>query len=335
MLFSIVVPIYNVENYLQECIDSIINQIIKFDIKAEILLMDDGSTDNSGKICDLNFEKYPKIIKVVHKKNEGLLCTRRKGFSLAEGEYIISCDSDDILADDTLFVLKNMIEKYHPDIMIFNMGIYDGKEKNIYYENCFTNASYSKITRQQVLDFYFMADIPVVTSMAGKAIKRTCFDINKDYSKFYNNSFGEDTLQSIEVFSKANDIFYINKVLYYYRMSTGMSAKFTEDYYMNFLKIIKYISEYEFIQSDNQYHQWFTVKMLKVLARSITQSKNKIGINYKERKIYLEKLYNEEKVSAILSELDLYKNRVGLKYWIMLLAFKYRLFFCIHVLLSI
>ena len=97
MLFSIVVPVYNVEKYLDECLKSIITQITGSEFKAEVILVDDGSTDSSGAICDAYAEKYSESVKVFHKKNEGLLQTRRYGLEKAKGEYIINCDSDDCL----------------------------------------------------------------------------------------------------------------------------------------------------------------------------------------------------------------------------------------------
>ena len=80
MLFSIVIPVYNVEKYLNECMQSILLQVETIENDCEILLIDDGSTDTSGRICDTYKDRYPDIVKVFHKPNEGLLATRRFGF---------------------------------------------------------------------------------------------------------------------------------------------------------------------------------------------------------------------------------------------------------------
>ena len=90
-LVSIVVPIYNVEKYLKKCIDSIINQTYK---NIEIILVDDGSTDNCGKICD-EYTKTDNRIVVIHKKNGGLSDARNAGLDIAKGKYIAFVDSDD------------------------------------------------------------------------------------------------------------------------------------------------------------------------------------------------------------------------------------------------
>ena len=90
-LISVVVPVYNVEKYLERCVDSIIKQTYK---NLDIILVDDGSQDNSGKICDKYKEKYNNI-QVIHQKNQGLSIARNNGLAIAEGNYITFIDSDD------------------------------------------------------------------------------------------------------------------------------------------------------------------------------------------------------------------------------------------------
>lgn len=92
-LVSVIVPVYNVEQYLEKCIDSIINQTYK---NLEIILIDDGSTDSSGKICD-SYAARDKRIKVIHQENGGLAVVRNIGVSAASGEYIMFVDSDDYI----------------------------------------------------------------------------------------------------------------------------------------------------------------------------------------------------------------------------------------------
>ena len=90
---SVIVPVYTVESYLHRCVDSIINQTYR---NLEIILVDDGSLDNSGKICDACATKDNRII-VIHKKNEGSSCARNAGLDIATGDYISFIDSDDYI----------------------------------------------------------------------------------------------------------------------------------------------------------------------------------------------------------------------------------------------
>lgn len=95
-LISVIVPVYNVEKYLHKCINSILNQTYK---NLEIILIDDGSTDNSGKICD-EYALKDNRIKVIHKENGGLSSARNAGLDICSGDYIGFVDSDDYIAED-------------------------------------------------------------------------------------------------------------------------------------------------------------------------------------------------------------------------------------------
>lgn len=115
-LISVIVPIYNVEQYLRECIDSIISQTYK---NIEIILVDDGSTDSCPQICDEYKEKDNRI-KVIHKKNEGVSLARNTGLNTAKGDYISFVDSDDIINEKLYEDAISNIRKYNLDIYCFN-----------------------------------------------------------------------------------------------------------------------------------------------------------------------------------------------------------------------
>ena len=113
-LVSIIVPVYNVQKYLKRCIDSIIAQTYE---NIDISLVDDGSKDESGKICD-EYEKIDQRIRVIHKPNGGLSDARNKGMEIAKGEYIGFVDSDDYIAEDMFETLVNLLEETNSEISI-------------------------------------------------------------------------------------------------------------------------------------------------------------------------------------------------------------------------
>lgn len=139
-LISVIVPVYNVEKYLPRCIDSIILQTYK---DLEIILIDDGSTDNSGKICD-EYATKDKRIKVVHKQNGGVSSARNKGLEFATGQYISFIDGDDFIDEDMFEYLFNLItfskasiarcEVYGEKKSEVKTGIYNSLEG---FNNCF------------------------------------------------------------------------------------------------------------------------------------------------------------------------------------------------------
>ena len=119
-LISIIVPVYNVEKYVAECIESIIKQTYQ---NLEILLIDDGSTDNSGKICDKYAEK-DKRIKIIHKENGGVSSARNLGLDLAQGEYIAFIDSDDFVSNKYIESLYSAIEHKDAEIVLSKYSNY-------------------------------------------------------------------------------------------------------------------------------------------------------------------------------------------------------------------
>ncbi len=113
MLVTIIISVYNMEKYLKECVDSVLNQTYK---AIEIILVDDGSKDNSKTMCDQYANKFDNI-SVIHKKNEGLGISRNRGLEYANGDFILFLDSDDYIDNDMIEKLVNMAKKYDLDVV--------------------------------------------------------------------------------------------------------------------------------------------------------------------------------------------------------------------------
>lgn len=193
MFFSIIVPVYNVERYLDNCLDSIINQAFQ---DYEIILVNDGSTDASGRICDQYGNNY-NFITTVHKSNGGLDSARKMGLKYSNGEFIIFLDSDDWLADHCLENIAGKLQDFDADIdviqtaytIVFPDGrtrdvnnfdaIFEGKPKitgsqfaiNNFEKKISMNNVWSKIYRRQYLQ---KADLPVLP-------KYSCEDVETLY----------------------------------------------------------------------------------------------------------------------------------------------------------
>ena len=208
--FSILVPVYNVEKYLDSCIDSVLKQTYR---DYELILVDDGSKDGSGRICDSFGAKYPNI-HVFHKENRGLLHTRRFGIEKATGKYVVFLDSDDMLFDNALERIHEMFEKYRSDVVMYGWArLKEGKivdsvrsaekevqitDKHRMYMKCFCNYDYN--------------------SLCIKACRATVFH-DFDYSEYYGLQNGEDLLQTIEILKNAESFVLIPDLLYHYRQN--------------------------------------------------------------------------------------------------------------------
>lgn len=126
-LISLVLPVYNVEKYLDRCMESVVNQTYK---NLEIILVDDGATDQSGKICD-EWAKKDKRITVIHKENGGLSDARNVGTDHASGEYISYIDSDDTVEADYVEYLYYLVKKFHTPMSLCTHNIVWGEGKKI------------------------------------------------------------------------------------------------------------------------------------------------------------------------------------------------------------
>lgn len=215
MKLSIIIPIYNVEQFLNKCLISVLEQIEKDD---ELILINDGSTDNSFNICKNIKEKYKKNnIILINKKNEGVAIARNIGLKKATGDYIFWIDSDDWLDDNCIKIIKNVIEKTKSDIILFDF--YNVNKKDI--RPCFMFKEERRLNKKEIL-------IEVAQDSFRSFLWRTV--VKRD---IYENIYFPEGVQMMEDFSiyhllfhKAKTFYYIRKPLYYYRLvNNSLSQK--------------------------------------------------------------------------------------------------------------
>ncbi len=153
-MFSIITPIFNVEKYLPKCIESIFAQTFS---EFEVILVDDGSTDNSGSICDEYAAKDSRI-RVIHKKNAGLVCARKTGTVEANGQYILNVDSDDFISPILLERAAKIINENNPDLIAFDYqdvsedGDLLRKVENTIHEGLYTGDRLEKLKSTLIYD---------------------------------------------------------------------------------------------------------------------------------------------------------------------------------------
>ena len=149
-IFSIIIPIYNVEKYLTECIESVLNQSFK---SFEVILVNDGSPDNCGKICD-EFAEKDKRIHVIHKANGGLSDARNAGMRVMTGEFVYFLDSDDYIVDNAIERMVSVITEKRADAVSFGYIKIDDDEKELSASG-FTERTYSFADEKGKLEFIY------------------------------------------------------------------------------------------------------------------------------------------------------------------------------------
>lgn len=232
VLVSIIVPVYKVEKYLHICIDSIINQSYT---KLEIILVDDGSPDNCGKVCD-EYAKQDKRIKVIHKCNGGLSSARNAGLDIANGDYIYFVDSDDYIDTKLVEDNLNLAIEHNADMVCFN-----------YFEvknNCNINElrpCVSDFDTSRIIDLFYSRGIN--PSVWSKFYKKYIWE----NLRFPEGMNFEDFFVLPFIIEKCNNIVCNDNAYYYYNISNGDSITSTTGRikalyldsicYMNFIKV--------------------------------------------------------------------------------------------------
>lgn len=204
---SIIVPIYNTEDYLRECIDSLINQTLK---DIEIILIDDGSTDSSGKICD-EYAKKNKNMTVIHQSNAGQSVARNNGVKIAKGEYIQYVDSDDYIVPDACATLYSAAKSCDADIVrgdLFNN--HKGMENSCEIE--FENEPISAAEYMVLSMDNNMYDIVTWLDIVKREV------LNKYNISFMEGVFYEDHEYMMKLLANTNiNLLKIHFPFYYYR----------------------------------------------------------------------------------------------------------------------
>lgn len=216
-MISVIVPIYNVENYLEDCINSILSQSYK---ELEIILVDDGSPDSCGKICD-KYSKKDSRITVIHKDNGGLSDARNTGIDAANGEYLSFVDSDDLLHKDFYLTLFNILIDNNSDISMCNFLKFTNEKVN---DKFIKNPTIKTISNIDALnDLYTNKYVNYIVA-CNKLYKATLFK----NLKFPLGKIHEDEFTTPKILFKANKISIIEEELYYYRQTPNsiMNSQF-------------------------------------------------------------------------------------------------------------
>ena len=225
-LISIVVPVYNVEKYIKKCVNSIMKQTYH---NLEILLINDGSTDNSGEICQ-DLQKKDNRIKVFNKENEGLGYTRNYGIEKAKGKYISFIDSDDFIKDNYIELLYNSMKNNNVDIVYCGHNKYYDEnhvyEELNYYKNEYIKKEdiFRKIIIEMIGSMPNIREDKRVSMSACEAMysleliknKKIKFESERKY-------ISEDLIFQIEILNEVKSVYFLDSNLYFYRVNNNQS----------------------------------------------------------------------------------------------------------------
>lgn len=216
MKFSVLVPVYNVEQYLGACVESLLGQTHS---DLEMILVDDGSADASGVICDEYRSRFPDKVRVLHQKNQGQLMARENGMALATGDVLLFVDSDDCLRRDALALLDAAFSRTGCDLIIFNASA-EADYGTAYRHYSFKDGQIFQGDAKKQL-YERLVSTSDLNNLCLKAVRRTVAVGRPSLGEFSFVKNGEDLLVSMQLVSDAERILFLNQNLYFYRQHAG------------------------------------------------------------------------------------------------------------------
>jgi len=292
---SVIVPVYNVEKYLEKCIDSILSQTFK---NFEVILVDDGSMDRCGIICD-NYEKLDNRVKVIHKTNGGLSSARNSGLEIASGEYVVFIDSDD-------WIDKNMYQELYNEAKKNNADIVQCKFMKAYDENV-------SICHDKYKNIAVIGNLDALNNLYNDKCTETVVTWNKLYRRhlfnditFPNGKLHEDEFTTYKLLYKSNKVVLVDQEFYYYRQTPNsiMNSAFN-------------IRRFDSLEALNQKLEFFKQINNEVLYKKTVKAYEDVLKEYyfkceniKNEKEVLKKIRNEYKKKFIAYMIN---NQVSFK----------------------
>lgn len=327
---SIIVPLYNAENNVRKCLDSILAQTLK---DIEIILVNDGSPDRSGIIAE-EYKRNDSRIKVIHQSNQGVAYSRNRGLSVAKGEYIGFVDADDWIEDSMYYEMYNLAKNNNADIVM--CGYTKHSESKAFDINepiqvgTYKSNEILKNIIEPMIGTFDKKRISWTYRVMG-SVWRNLFrrELIKSQDIYFDNSlsYSEDLLFCIECLLKSKKVLYTNKPFYNYRISeNSLSHGYVKDLFHNLLKVDFKI---RFLLSDKLNKEILDSRTITIAKKAILNEIDKENPNSYNKKINnIKSIVNNKEINNIFSRMNLkgYKFNDKFVFWCIKNKFAFLLF---------
>lgn len=306
-VISVIVPIYNQEKYIEACLRSLLTQATE---AVEFILINDGSTDRSLALCREMTAEYPAArVRIIDQPNHGLLKTRSIGLAASEGEYIVSVDSDDALLPGAIAALLAAIAERHSDVILYN-ATSDPQHKTPLFAYDFPGGT---VFRGE--DKYTLYRLACVTdkmnNIWAKCIRRELLADPEVYDDIEGISNGEDLYQTLVVLDRAQQVEYLDAVLYYWRKTVGsMSRSYNPKFFPSEKKVCLRRMAYaaKWSRGDDELTHGARVWICKIL-RDVTRKAFISDMPWGKIKAEIAKLRADEFYRAYYFDTDVHKDK--------------------------
>lgn len=222
MRFSILISVYNTEPFLRACLDSVLAQTFS---DYEVVLVDDGSEDESGRICDSYAEKDRRV-RVFHTENRGVFLARAFAESHARGDYLLHFDADDLVEPALLACLSAKIDEHAPDLLLFDFSTFRADAPPV--RESFWDSD-RLLQGDDFAQMYRLVFSTRFNTLCNKCFHRKLIEAAPDYDSFPGLRHGEDLLRSACLVFAAERVYYIHRSFYRYRLGVGHACRFDPD----------------------------------------------------------------------------------------------------------
>ncbi len=309
-LISVIIPVYNVESYIKQCVDSVTGQTYT---NLQIILVDDGSTDSCGKICD-EYAAADKRITVIHQENGGLSSARNSGIEAAAGDYIIFVDGDDWIDADTCEKALAAAETHNTDVVLWSyirefshnsMPKYSFGEE----DKLFEGEDYRKVYKRLIGPVGEETAIPQNMEMLSSACTKMYKRLLINELRFFPTSVvgSEDIPFNTAYFSKAKSLYYIGKCFYHYRKSDSSSIThiYQLDFYEKRKRMYEVMRDIVSENGDGEFtREAFNNRIaIDVLGCGLNICR-KNNLSYGEKKLAFKKILDDPVCSGALRNFD-------------------------------
>lgn len=328
---SVIVPVYNSEKYLKRCVDSILKQTYQ---NLELILVDDGSPDDSPKICD-DYALQDSRVKVIHQSNSGVAVARNTGIDLASGDYFTFVDSDDYIDSRMYEFMVNIASKYNCDIVMCDCikEFYDHDE--IYSHDIrpgFYN--YDQLKEEYYPHLLIMPNVEYPPTISNGL----CLFKNKKSKTYYEAGirYSEDLLFGAQMMYQAKSFYYMkNKTFYHYNCTNQLSAThtFKSDKWNDYMRLHTCINKHFKCCKDYDFSEQIDKLLLFFVYNAVGELLRTTNFN-RRRKIEMAKeILNEPEVKAMFQRLKIWKLPISIKQKIWTAFYKARCgiaFLCLY-----
>lgn len=331
-LISVIIPMYNAEEFIMRCINSILNQTYGY---FELIIIDDGSTDNSYNIVK---EIKDKRIKLIKKKNSGVSSSRNMGLDLAIGKYITFVDADDMLNKNFFEDSVSLLKKYSLDFII---GGTIKKYSNYEQAHCLKNFTLKIYENENIIKLqekiigYSSKLLPEINDcfMSGSVCKMFNSDLLKGIYFKTNLNTGEDIIFNLEILEKSKKIGIVNNIWYYYYIYTNSSTrKYNKDGNVN---AISFLTElYKFKNKTNlSACNMRAFSQLEYVVMSYPMHP-KSKFDFKEKNKMIKQIANDKFWKKLINNTSI-KDIYGFRYKLILILYKLKFYNCICLIYSL